>query len=153
MRASEFCNTNVIVALRGTSLAEAAALMRAHNVGALVIVDDNGGAPRPLGVLTDRDMAVEVVAGGVAAERLCCGDIMSQPVVTIGRDEDLMEALRRMRGACVRRLAVVDEAGALTGILSVDDVLQQLLNVAAQIPQLLQLQRADEAMRRPGKPA
>ena len=149
MRAGDFFTTNVIVVRRDTGLAEAATLMRTHHVGALVVVEDASGTPRPVGVLTDRDIAVEVVAGGVPADGLRAGDIMSQPLVTIGQDEDLLEALRRMRGACVRRLPVLDDAGVLVGILSVDEVLERLLDAAAQIPLLLQRQRAEEALRRP----
>jgi CBS domain-containing protein len=102
-----------------TSAAEIARCLRDEGIGAVVICGDD---QRLAGMVTDRDLAVEVVAAGRDPESTTAGDITSgREVVTIGADDDLDEAVRTMSQYAVRRLPVVD-GDRVVGVLSQADV-------------------------------
>jgi len=139
MRIKEICSRVVVVAEPGTDLREAARLMRDHHVGALVVVEGSDGARRPIGIVTDRDIVVEVVAtSGVRPENLRVGDVMSSDLVVAGEDVGVFEAVDLMQDRGTRRLPVVDGEGRLVGIITLDDVLRMIageltaLAIAAQ---------------------
>jgi predicted transcriptional regulator len=136
MPVSEFCNREVVVVRRGDSIDTAAKLMREYHVGDVVVVDQRDSVQIPLGVITDRDVVIEVVAAGVSPEQVTAGDIMSDELVSIEAEADLLDATARMRREGVRRIVVVDSDGGLLGILALDDVLEILaeeMNDLAQI--------------------
>jgi CBS domain-containing protein len=95
---------------------EAARHMREENVGSIVVQEED----EPVGILTDRDIAVEVLARGLDPSTPL-HDVMSRPVTWIEESASPFEALRTMREHCVRRLPVVDADGKLRGIVSMDD--------------------------------
>jgi len=125
MNIGEICSRVVLVAQRETPVSEAARLMRQHHVGALVIVDQADGA-RPVGIVTDRDMVVEVLAEDVAPDKLTVGDIMSVDIVNVGAQDGVFETIGLMQGKGVRRVVVTDDANQLIGIVSLDDLLEVL---------------------------
>ena len=104
-----------------TSVREAARLMEGDDVGSLPVVEMDGGA-RLIGVLTDRDIALRVVAAGRDPETTPVSEVASRDVVTVSPDDDLDEALTRMARAQVRRLPVVAGEGDLVGMLSQADL-------------------------------
>jgi len=122
----EICTRNVSYAERGMPLVEAARLMREHHVGCLVVVDEVGGQRKVVGMLTDRDIVVAVVARGIAPQTLSAGDVMSADPVTAREDDSLIDLMRTMRAKGVRRVPVVGEGGVLVGISTLDDVLAVL---------------------------
>jgi len=139
MRIKDICSRVVVVAQPGTGLREAARLMRDHHVGALVVVEDNGGVRRPIGIVTDRDIVVEVVAAAdVRPEALTVGDVMSRNLVVADAELGVFEAVDLMQDRGTRRLPVVDAQGWLVGIITLDDVLRMVageltaLAIAAQ---------------------
>jgi CBS domain-containing protein len=139
MHIKEICSRVVVVAKPDTDLREAARLMRDHHVGALVVVEGSDGARRPIGIVTDRDIVVEVVAAaGVQPENLRVGDVMSSDLVVAGEDVGVFEAVDLMQDRGARRLPVVDGDGRLVGIITLDDVLRMIageltaLAIAAQ---------------------
>jgi len=149
MSIGDICNRDVVVVERDATIQEAARLMRDHHVGDLVVLR-GGGVKEPVGILTDRDIVVEVLGEGIAAEAVTVGDIMSDKLL-IGREEDeLWDALQRMRIAGVRRLPVVDRHGALQGILTLDDVIELLAEELAQAAKLVAREQAVEAGGRSG---
>ena len=97
--------------------------MRLDHVGSLVVVDDN---QTPLGMITDRDIAIEVVAKNLNPTALTVKDVMTAPVVTASPDESMVVALARMREFGVRRLPIVDEAGKLAGVISNSNLVEEL---------------------------
>jgi CBS domain-containing protein len=103
---------------------QAARAMRSKNVGALVVVN----AGRPVGMLTDRDVAVEVVAKGMDPDTVRVGDVMHKRPVTIREDLGVFDAARAFAKTGVRRLPVVTRAGVLVGIIAVDDLIMLLGN-------------------------
>jgi CBS domain-containing protein len=148
MFVGELCTRAVVTALRTTTIVDAAALMRHHHVGDVVVVDRRDRRPAPLGIVTDRDIVVEVVAKGIDASGLTLGDLLTGPVEVIAEAATSEEALRRMSDLAMRRLPVVDSAGGLVGIISVDDVLPRLANHIADVAHFAQRSRAVEARTR-----
>ncbi|MBI5556553.1 MAG: CBS domain-containing protein [Deltaproteobacteria bacterium] len=126
MTVGEFCNREVVVAEKETTIVEAAKLMRKYHVGDLVVVDRSGGRTIPVGIVTDRDIVVELVAGEVDLDAACAGDIMSHELMTAGDHDGILETLQKMRGKGIRRLPVVNGQGGLEGILAIDDLLELL---------------------------
>ncbi len=124
MNAGDLCNREVVVAYRDTPLAEAARLMREHHVGSLLVAIDRGKERVPVGILTDRDIVVAVVAKELDPRTLKVGDVMTAGIVAAREEDGLSDVLRLMRERGVRRVPVVTESGALAGILTLDDLLE-----------------------------
>ena len=145
MAVGEICNREVVVAEKTFSVVAAAQLMRTHHVGDLVVVETRDGRTHAVGIVTDRDIVVEVVAAGVDPDALKVGDIMGPEVATVRESEGLFEALRYMRDKGVRRMPVVDHAGALVGILTLDDLLGLLAEEMTELAKLVAHERQREA--------
>jgi CBS domain-containing protein len=126
MNISELCNPFVVTAQRATPLTDAARLMREHHVGSLVVVDESGKGRVPVGVVTDRDIVVAVVAREVDSRTLTAGEVMTTDLATVRADDPVEVALRLMRRRGIRRVPVVSDAGTLTGIVTLDDVLEKV---------------------------
>lgn len=148
MPIGEICNREVVIAEKSLPVIEAAQLMRAHHVGDLVVVEERAGRRHPVGIVTDRDIVVEVVAAGVDPDTLKLGDIMGAEVATVRESEGLFEALRYMRDRGVRRMPVVDQAGGLVGILTLDDLLSLLAEEMMELAKLVSHERQREAAAR-----
>ena len=149
MPIGEICNREVVIAEKSLPVVAAAQLMRTHHVGDLVVVEEREGRRHPVGIVTDRDIVVEVVAAGVNPEALKVGDIMGASVATVRESEGLFETLRYMRDKGVRRMPVVDAAGALVGILTLDDLLSLLAEEMMELAKLVSHERQREAAARP----
>lgn len=150
MRVSEICTRKVSTVGPDFPVLEAARRMREAHVGDLVVVDEHATPRKPIGVLTDRDLVVALLARDVDhLHVVAVGDVISGPVITAGTDEDLGPVLHRMRTARVRRVPVVDANGALCGILSIDDVIPALAAELSEIASLVREQLGEEAERRP----
>jgi CBS domain-containing protein len=150
MPVGELCNREVIVVRRDASVVEAASLMREYHVGDLVVVADDDERRRPVGILTDRDIVVELVAGKLSYDAVTVGDLMSNDLLTAAEGDDLFDTLRRMRDRGVRRVPVVDKGGALLGILVVDDLLDLLAEQLDTIVSLIGREVRQERARRGG---
>lgn len=100
------------------SVVEAARLMREHDIGALPVMD-NGHL---VGVVTDRDLAMRVIADGRDPGTTHVGDVASHELVAVSPDESLDDARQRMAARQVRRLVVLDEEGRLVGMLAQADI-------------------------------
>lgn len=148
MAVGEICNREVVIAKKAFSVVDAAQLMRKHHVGDLVVVEEKNGRRHPVGIVTDRDIVVEVVAAGVNPDALKVGDIMGPEVATVRESEGLFEALRYMRGKGVRRMPVVDRDGGLVGILTLDDLLSLLAEEMTELAKLVSHERQREAASR-----
>lgn len=118
----ELCIKPVVTAEPETSIQAAAQLMRARNVGALVVAK-NG---KPRGVLTDRDIAVDVVAKGKDPATVRVSEVMRKNPTVIRENKGILDATRILGTKGVRRLPVVGRGGKLVGILALDDLLMLL---------------------------
>jgi CBS domain-containing protein len=123
MPLGEYCTRNVITADVETSIYEAAQLMRHHHVGTVVAIRKNGSREYPVGIITDRDIVLEIVAPGLDPEVLTIGDIMSPELMTVKESAGIFEAIQHMRTMAVRRLPIVNDSGELVGIVTLDDLL------------------------------
>jgi CBS domain-containing protein len=129
---------------KDTTVADCAKIMRNEHVGSVIVAD--GGKPE--GIVTDRDIVIEVVATGLDPATLTAGDIMSTPVATVRESDDIFDALARMRERGVRRLAVVDDAGRLTGVLAVDNLLEVLAEQVDSVVRVLKAEQTKETLTR-----
>ena len=125
MNVGSICNRRVITASPQLDVQAAAELMRQEHIGFLVVVPEQPRGPQPpLGVLTDRDIVVAVVAKRADPAALKVGDLMSMQPVVASESDAIDLALRTMRRAGVRRLPVVNGRGEVVGVLSLDDLLE-----------------------------
>ena len=130
MLLKDVCTPDVVCCEPQTLARDAARLMRNHHVGDLVVVNEVNGERLPLGVVTDRDLAIEVLGNGRDPAATSVADLVRQPVVIAKEDEDCSQVLERMRQNGVRRIPVVDRRGATVGIITLDDLLRVFINDA-----------------------
>ena len=126
MKIGEICTRIVTFATKNMPLVDAAKLMRQHHVGSLIVVEEESRGRVPVGLLTDRDIVVEVLAPGLDYKNLSVGEIMSSQLVTARESDDMLGVLRLMRKKGIRRMPVVTESGRLAGIVTLDDLLEIL---------------------------
>lgn len=135
-RLKDFATNVVAVVEPDASAVAAARLMRLHHIGALVVVDAKEKT-RPVGMLTDRDLVLSLMAEGLDPSVFTVGDIMSVELVLANGEMDAMDAVQLMRTNRLRRLIIVDDAGQLSGIVTMEDVLEfltrELANLAAGV--------------------
>ena len=143
------CNHNVATVARGLSVADAATLMRQEHVGDLIVVETRGSASVPVGILTDRDIVVGVIAKRVAPDSVTVADAMTRDLLTIREDASLEFALREMRRHGVRRAPVVRANGDLVGIVAMDDVIEYLALQLSRLADLIRLEQDAEQRVRP----
>ena len=137
MSAGEYCNRDVVVIEKTESVREAINLMRKNHVGDVVVVEIRENASIPLGILTDRDIVVEILAKDVDLDAVIVGDVMSDQLVTVNENTKLLDVIKQMRIKGVRRLPVVNESGELQGILSVDDLLELIVEQLSDVVALV----------------
>ncbi len=128
MPVAESCTTDVVCCRPQASALEAARLMREKHVGDVVVVSDPHSERVPLGVVTDRDLAIEVLGHGRDAAATTLASLMQTPVVVARDSEDTRAVIERMHAHGVRRIPVVDARGVLRGIVTLDDLLRTLLS-------------------------
>lgn len=144
MPVGEICNREVVIVQAGKSALEAAQLMRQHHVGDVVVVEERGGFRVPVGIVTDRDLVVEVVAPGLDPSVITVGDIMVPELATVTENIGVFEAIQYMRTKGVRRLPVVGGNGGLIGILAVDDLLELLADELLLLAKLVKREQKKE---------
>ena len=149
MNIGEICVRDVVICPASTPVVEAARLMRERHVGDLVVVEERNNRRVPVGLITDRDIAVEVVALNAPLEKLTIGDIMGGNLATVSESEDVFRTLELMRRKSVRRLPVVDHRGALVGVIAMDDLLEILAEELTLMVKLIARQPTQEARSRP----
>jgi len=133
MSAGRICSRDVDTANYDENVLDAARRMRDRQVGTVVVVDEM----RPVGIVTDRDLTVRVLAQGVSPEGTRLSDIMTPSPTTVREDDSIETALGYMRAGRFRRLPVVGRDGRLLGILALDDVLELVAEDLTAVGQLL----------------
>ncbi len=126
MKVSQCCKHDVVVASPKDDLVHAAKIMRDKHVGFLIIVE--GGADRrvPIGVVTDRDIVVQVIAREVEPRSVVVGDVMTRGPVLCKESDDVEDVVTRMESAGIRRMPVVNDRGGLTGVIAIDDAIMMM---------------------------
>jgi CBS domain-containing protein len=148
MSVGEYCNREVIITDRDTTILEAAKLMRQHHVGSLIVVDEQNGKKMPVGVLTDRDIVVELLAAEIDLDSVSIGDAMSYELITATERDDLVETVEKMRGWGVRRVPVIGSDGSIVGILAADDMIELIAEQMNNLAKLITVEKIREQARR-----
>lgn len=134
MTIGRICQRNVDTARVDEPVQAAAQRMGTRVVGTLVVLDD---ARVPIGILTDRDIAVRVVGQGRDPNTTRVGDVMTERVHTAYEGLAVEDALTVMRTNSIRRLPVVGSSGRLLGVVSLDDILGLLAGEFRDLEHLL----------------
>lgn len=148
MNVGRVCTKPAVTAGPADTLASVARLMRERHVGYVIVVDADAPTAdrRPLGVLTDRDLVVSVLAEGVSPSAVTVGDVMNAQPVTVDETDSVKSALQTMRRIGVRRLPVVGRNGALVGVLSLDDVLDRLADHVQELAGVIRNEQRIESI-------
>jgi CBS domain-containing protein len=149
MDVREVCKPVVVFAYRSMAPNEAARLMREHHVGSLVVVEERDTGKSPIGMLTDRDIAIAVVARDLDPRTLAVSEVMTTDVVSVRDDDSVLDALALMRRRGVRRVPVVTRAGLLVGIVTLDDLLRIVVAQLDDLVGAISGELAAEARERP----
>ena len=118
LRVKDVMSSPVITVKEAASVEKAAQLMGRYNIGCIIVADDGG---MPLGIITERDLALRVVAKNLRPQKVPAREVMSSPLIAIDSDQPITEAARQMNRFNIRRLVVVRE-GKLIGIVTSKDI-------------------------------
>lgn len=124
MSIGEICTRDVIVANRKDSVLDVAKLMRKYHVGDVVIIDQHMDQNLPVGIITDRDIVLELVAREVDIGSVMAEDVMSTDLLIAEENEQLTGLVQQMQSKGVRRVPVINAKGGLIGIVSEDDIIE-----------------------------
>lgn len=149
MTIGDICNRDVVVAERETTAQAAAKLMRQHHVGSLVVIDRKEGRRVPVGVVTDRDLIMEIHALDLDASVIAVGDILGERLITVSESCSAMKTVQIMRMEGVRRVPVVDHEGSLVGIVTLDDMIGRLAKEFKEIADAVTHEQTREVWLRP----
>lgn len=148
------CRRDVVTITPVQDVSEAAHLMRSRHVGFIVVCEpgqsgEPGEPGRVVGVITDRDIVVAVIARDVAPRSLKIADVMTRNPLIVSEECPIDSALGFMRDAGVRRVPVVGAKERLVGVVSLDDVVER---VAQQLSSIVAAYRGEERTERVTRP-
>lgn len=139
-----YCNREVIVTGPNTSALEAARLMREHHVGTLVVVEIKGEDVRPKGIVTDRDLVLEIMVPNLNPEMVQVSDFMTETLHTAKEDDHVADVVQTMRSHSIRRIPVINGQGLLEGIVSMDDLIVLIAEEMGELAKLIVQERDRE---------
>ena len=145
MKIGELCNRVVIYVHDDEPVRHVAEMMRRYHVGNVVVIQFGDKEQKPVGIVTDRDIVVEVIAQGVDPDEITAGDIMSENLLLACEDEEVMDVVEAMRKKGIRRVPVVDVDGTLVGVLALDDLLQIFASGISAMADIVGTQRHQES--------
>ncbi|OIQ74791.1 hypoxic response protein 1 [mine drainage metagenome] len=148
MPIGEICNREVVLVKLEDSVLTAACLMRQHHVGDVLVVEGRNEERVPLGIVTDRDIIMEVVAPELDPRTITVGDIMALDFFTLNASAGISETIGYMHSKAVRRMPIVDDHGALVGIVTLDDLLVLLSEELGTLAKLVERERQQELVAR-----
>ncbi len=146
MPISDLCSKKLVCLEKGASLQYAAQLMKKHHVGGVVVVGPNGSS-RPLGMITDRDIVLGIVAENLPLSTKV-QEVMSTDIVKVARGVGIAEVADQMESKGVRRVVVVDDAGNACGLVSSDDILQLVAREMNSLGRLVERQLENEKIQK-----
>jgi CBS domain-containing protein len=149
MNVADYCQREIVTIPADAPLREAAALMRKNHVGALVVTDSVEPA-RVVGVVTDRDLAIEIMARDLDVASICIGQLAGPSLVAVPGAASVYEAVASMEEEGVRRLLVTDNDGRVFGFLSADDLVEAIAAELSGLARALRRGIARESEERSG---
>ena len=148
MSIGTICARDTIIAKREDTIAKVAKLMRKHHVGDIVVVKPGEDGNVPIGIVTDRDLVIEILAQGLSPDAVTVGDIMSYEVETSYESDGIWDTVQKMRSKGVRRMPVVNQNGGLVGIVSLDDMLELLSDELSGLTKIVNHEQERERVKR-----
>ena len=137
MLLKDICTMDVVCCGRRTRALEAARLMRQHHVGDLIVIDDPEQERTPIGIITDRDLVLDVLGNGLDPATTEVGSLIHRTLVIANESEDTAQVIDRMREHGVRRIPLVNSRGGMVGIVTVDDLLRVLVAEASALLEVM----------------
>lgn len=147
MAVGTICTRRVVTVDRAIDVGAAARVMRDKQVGYLVVTDAASGGQKPVGVITDRDIVIKVMAPGLEPRSRKVGDVMTLEPLVAGYADDIGKTLHRMRALGVRRVPVINTQGNIAGVLSLDDAFDHLVSQMADVAGSIRNQQPTEQLR------
>jgi predicted transcriptional regulator len=145
----QVCVHTVVTIQHDLPIVQCAKIMHDEQVGSLIITEVRDGLRLPIGILTDRDITIKVLAFALDPQVFTARDIMAQPLVTARMDESLVSVLTRMQLHGVRRVPVVSQAGALLGILEADDIWEIFAEEVDSLERIILAKRSQNSAKHP----
>lgn len=150
LSAGEFCNRHVVIGHEDDRVTEIARRMREHHVGSVVIVKEGNQGRIPVGVITDRDIVLGLVAIEPSyLERALVRDLLPGKLITVREDDALYDVVTCMRSHGVRRIPVLNSEGILVGIIAFDDLIEHVAEELQRLGALLEREASKERVERP----
>ena len=132
MRVKDLMVRDVLTCAKDDPVLAAAKKMLDHNVGMLVVVEDHL-SKKPMGVVSDRDLLDRALVKKIKVDSTAVEKVMSKKLISVGPQESMEKAVELMKKNGIKRLVVIDDLGALVGILSKEDVIRQILDIRRQL--------------------
>jgi CBS domain-containing protein len=151
MRVGDYCKHGVVTVPTTADVTELAQTMRDEHVGFLIVVEDGDPNRKPQGVVTDRDIVLEVCARGVDPHSVTAADVMSRKPLVVHESDDLSEVVQAMRISGFRRVPVLTQAGALTGVIAMDDAIEVVAGFLGDICGSIRNEQRQERRTRTGQ--
>lgn len=151
MKVGELCVRDVVTAWASETVIDAAQRMAGLHVGDVIVVEGGepaGALPRPIGIITDRDLVVQVLAHperDPATTKIA--DVMQHDLITAKEDDEIETVAERMRVHGIRRIPVIDAGGGLQGVLSIDDIVGWIRDQLQTLTRLLERQGQGPTLR------
>lgn len=145
MSVGDICNRVVVSAAPEEPVSKLADMMRRYRVGDLIVTVSGNDGRVPIGIVTDRDIVVKVLAQGLAPDEVTAADVMDESLLVAQESDDVSATLDAMRKAGVRRIPVVDQDGMLSGILTLDDLLMRFATGMTSLAGIAGRQRCRKA--------
>ncbi|MFT6992129.1 MAG: CBS domain-containing protein [Paraglaciecola sp.] len=148
MNVGEICSKNIVHVSPQHSVLDMARIMREQHVSSVVVVDNIDGEIRPLGLITDRDLMIDVLAAKLDPSVLTAEDIITSELICVTETHDVREALKYLRYYAVSKAPVVNVNGVLVGLFSIEDSLATLSGEFSELVQLLSNELMNETPNR-----
>jgi predicted transcriptional regulator len=150
MKVGEYCKRAVVAIASTADAAAAAKLMRTEHVGFLIVYREGDEVQRPVGVVTDRDLVLGVMARDVDPHSVTVDDVMTRQPLIANESDEFGDMLQAMRMTGVRRVPVVDVRGALTGIMAIDDAIDVITGLMCDLAGSIKSEQRQEWRARAG---
>jgi len=140
MTIESIATREVVMISESVALNKAAELMKDHNIGAIIVIKDKNTSKTPCGIITDRDIMIKWLEKGIDNQALTVGQVMSQDLLTIKQNQSILDAISALSEKGVRRAPVINQAGEVIGIISIDDIFVLLAKEMDAISKIAQKQ-------------
>lgn len=139
MTIGKLCKCEVITVSKDMTVYEAAELMKKHNIGDIVVVDEKNHN-HPIGIFTDRDVTIKIVADAIEPNSITVKDAMSQELLTLKEHQSIHEVMDLMCARRVRRAPIIDRDNQIIGIATVDDLILLIADELSSLAKLIRRQ-------------